>query len=158
MKFIYLLFIICCLGLPSHAAPVSSNDLVEDALHYDGARIEYIGEVVGDLMVRGEHVWLNVNDGNRAIGVWAKKSLVKNIKHTGGYRYLGDKIKVVGIFNRACPEHGGDLDIHAQKLSVIQEGHKIEHPINPSKGILAVIFFIAVLALIFYPILLKPRP
>jgi aspartyl/asparaginyl-tRNA synthetase len=153
---ILLFTFVCYLSLPSQATVVSGNQLVEDALHYDGARIEYVGEVVGDMMARGEYVWLNVNDGTRAIGIWAEKKLVKNIKKTGSYNYIGDKVKVVGDFHRACPEHGGDLDIHAEKLSVIEEGHKVEHPLNPAKIVVAIILLLAVLALIFIPRVLKP--
>jgi len=146
----------CYLSLPSQAVVVSANQLVEDALHYDGASIEYVGEVVGDIMARGEYVWLNVNDGSRAIGIWAEKKLVKNIEKTGSYNYIGDKVKVVGDFHRACPEHGGDLDIHAETISVIEEGHKIEHALNPTKIVVAIILLLAVLALIFLPRILKP--
>lgn len=139
------------------ALTVNGNELVKNAHLYDGKIIEYQGEVIGDIMVRGRHVWLNVNDGTCAIGIWAEKSLVQNIKHTGDYNYIGDTIKVRGIFHRACPEHGGDLDIHAHEISIIEEGYKVEHPINPIKVVVAVILFMAVLMVIFYPKFLKRR-
>ncbi|MEE8638503.1 MAG: DNA-binding protein [Candidatus Margulisiibacteriota bacterium] len=142
---------ICYLSFPAQARVVSGNDLVEDAQFYDGARIEYVGEVIGDLMARGEYVWLNVNDGSRAIGIWAPKKLVGNIKTKGDYNHIGDKIKVVGVFHRACPEHGGDLDIHAEKIFVLEEGSKIEHPINPAKAVLTFLLLLVVLGVVFLP-------
>lgn len=137
------------------ALAANSLDLVEDAQFYDGAKIEYEGEVIGDIMVRGDFVWINVNDGNRAIGVWAKQDLAKKIKIKGDYNYVGDKIKVKGTFNRACTQHGGDLDIHAEKISVIEKGHKIEHPLDPKKVIVTVVLLLIVIAVIFVPRILK---
>lgn len=155
----YLNFAFCilifALVFPAQARVVSGNDLVEDAQFYDGARIEYVGEVIGDLMARGEHVWLNVNDGSRAIGVWANQKLTQDIKTKGDYNHIGDKIMVVGVFHRACPEHGGDLDIHAEKITVIEKGSKIEHPINPVKAVLTFLLLVLVLGVVFLPKILK---
>ncbi len=139
------------------AESISGNDLVENAKLYDGKTIEFQGEVIGDIMARGKHAWLNVNDGSRAIGIWTSKELTQKIKHIGGYRYLGDKIKVIGVFNRACSQHGGDLDIHATEISILERGEKIEHPVNPVKAALALILFVAALAAVFYPMILKAR-
>jgi len=137
------------------AFAVNSLDLVEDAQFYDGARIEYEGEVVGDIMIRGDFAWINVHDGNRAIGIWARKELVKGIKIIGGYNHIGDKISVKGTFNRACLQHGGDLDIHAEILFVIEKGHKVEHPVDPKKAIVTVVLLLMVIAVIFLPRILS---
>jgi len=145
-----------CLSVPALA--VTGNDLVEDARFYDGARIEFTGEVIGDIMAREDFVWLNVNDGSRAIGVWAKKDLVKNIKTAGDYNNVGDRIKVNGIFNRACREHGGDLDIHAESIYLLEKGHPIEHPIGLSKIILTVVLFLILLGVILLPRFHKVSP
>ncbi len=139
--------------LPAFA--VTGNDLVEDARFYDGARIEFVGEVVGDIMAREDFVWLNVNDGTRAIGVWAKKDMVKDIKIAGDYNNAGDRIKVNGIFNRACREHGGDLDIHAESIYLIEKGHPIEHPIGFKKIIVTVVLFLLLVGAILLPRLRK---
>ncbi|PIQ89176.1 MAG: hypothetical protein COV72_04320 [Candidatus Omnitrophica bacterium CG11_big_fil_rev_8_21_14_0_20_42_13] len=34
----------------------------------------------------------------------------------------GDYILLSGKFNRSCPMHGGDLDIHAKKIISIEQG------------------------------------
>ncbi len=137
---------------------VESHELVDNAHLYDGKKVEYQGEVVGDIMRRGEFAWLNVNDGGRAIGVWAKGEQVEIIKKAGCYNYIGDKIKVIGTFHRSCPEHGGDLDIHAQEITLLKEGYPIEHTIYPAKIVVAMILLLALLAVIILPKILKVRP
>ncbi|MFC1511306.1 DNA-binding protein [Candidatus Margulisiibacteriota bacterium] len=147
LKILCLLFVIW--SLPAWA--VTGNELVEKAKAYDGKAIEYAGEVVGDVMARENHAWLNVNDGTRAIGIWAKKDSIKDLKIPGDYNYIGDKILVKGIFHRACPQHGGDLDIHAQEIVLIEPGHKVEHPINQVKIYLSILLLIAIIGVIFWP-------
>jgi hypothetical protein len=109
---------------------VKSDDLINNAREYDKKEVVYSGEVVGDIMQRGEYAWINVYDGSNSIGIWITYDEAKKIKHTGSYRYKGDIVEVTGIFNRACPEHGGDFDIHAKSMIVKKEGSKVEREIN----------------------------
>jgi len=105
-----------------YAQPIQATELIENAKEYDGKIVVYEGEVIGDIMVRGEYCWINLNDGEAAIGVWIKKDMAKEIEYKGSYRFRGDWIRVKGIFNRSCLEHGGDLDIHAISLEKIEKG------------------------------------
>lgn len=145
MRFLLLILITGLLISTCFAA--GGNELVESARIYDGKIVEFRGEVIGDIMKRGNHVWLNVNDGKRAIGIWATKDQVKNIIYPGDYNHIGDTIKIVGTFNRACSQHGGDLDIHAQQISLLKEGHKVEHPVDPWKITFSIILLIATVAI-----------
>ncbi|MFA5410737.1 MAG: DNA-binding protein [Candidatus Omnitrophota bacterium] len=115
------------------AQAISSSELINDAEFYDGKIVVYAGEVIGDVMVRGESAWLNISDGENAIGVWLNKNLVKDILYTGSYKSRGDWLEVTGFFQRACPEHGGDLDIHAQALRQISPGRATSERLNPGK-------------------------
>lgn len=151
-----LLLVVC--SIPATAKTISSNELIEKAQLYDGKTIEFQGEVIGDIMARGNYAWLNVNDGTQAIGVWAEKGQVQKIKRSGDYKYIGDEIKIIGVFHRACPDHGGDLDIHAREIHIAEAGHKTDHPINSTKALIAAILFIAILALILIPRLFKSAP
>ncbi|MDP3143070.1 MAG: DNA-binding protein [Candidatus Omnitrophota bacterium] len=123
----------CCLLLatyvfakpPSPAeTPVSSLDLIEHAKDYDGKIVYFQGEVVGEVMRRGDFAWINVHDGSNALGIWAKSPLFAAITFTGTYKSTGDIIGAKGIFHRACLEHGGDLDIHADSLIIIKQGQE----------------------------------
>nr|MBU1328288.1 DNA-binding protein [Candidatus Omnitrophota bacterium] len=112
------------------AAPISSEELIQNAREYDGKTVVYKGEVIGDIMVRGGFIWVNVNDGVNAIGIWSKKDLAKDIIYTGGYKSRGDIVEIKGIFHRACLEHGGDLDIHIEELSKIDSGMVIREKVD----------------------------
>lgn len=122
------------------ALAVGSVDLIEKGAQFDGKAIDYEGEVIREVMIRGDHAWLNVNDGANALGVWVERRMIQSLRHYGSYRTKGDWIKITGIFHRSCPEHGGDMDIHAVSVEVLKEGRPVAHPIRLERLILAFIF------------------
>lgn len=130
---------------------ISSIQLINKAKDYDGKEVIYEGEAIGDIMRRGrEYAWVNVNDGDNAIGVWSPWDSVKEITKLGSYKYKGDLLKIIGRFNRACLQHGGDLDIHAQKIEILQKGRRIVEHLNLQKVRLAVVSGILLLVLMIF--------
>ncbi|MDD5116833.1 MAG: DNA-binding protein [Candidatus Omnitrophica bacterium] len=121
------------------AKSISSAELINNAKGYDGKTVSYEGEAIGDIMKRGEYAWINVNDGINAIGIWINVSLLRDINYIGSYKSSGDKIEVKGIFHRACLEHGGDLDIHAESVRKIESGRMIDRKTDPAKRNLSLI-------------------
>ncbi len=119
-------------------AQVTSTDLVEKTREIEGREIVFTGEVVGEAMRRGDHVWINVNDGASAIGVWAKRETVSSIGSFGSYRHRGDRVAVRGVFARSCPQHGGDMDIHAATVSLVEAGMPITHRVDVRRVIIGV--------------------
>lgn len=140
-----------------YAQTISSRELIEQAKEYDGKTVTYQGEVIGEIMVRGDYAWVNVNDGQNAIGIWAKKDLIKGIVYKGDYKHMGDKIEIMGIFNRACPQHGGDLDIHAQRIVKLVEGKEIKFILDEGKKKLAIYLGVGLLCLLILRILKQRR-
>jgi aspartyl/asparaginyl-tRNA synthetase len=136
--------------IPCYAQAVSSAELIVNAKQYDGKTVTYQGEAVGDIMRRGDYAWVNLNDGNAAIGVLVKKTDLADITYLGSYRAKGDVVEVVGIFNRSCPEHGGDLDIHAQEIKKIIPGKSYFRQLNMKK--LYIGLLLTLTALLLYPI------
>jgi hypothetical protein len=130
------------------AQSISSTELINNAKFYDGKIVVYAGEVIGDVMVRGEYAWININDGENALGIWVNKNLAKDIIYAGSYKSKGDWVEVTGVFQRACPQHGGDLDIHAQATRKINSGRGISERLNPAKKNLALIL-LGVLSLVW---------
>jgi hypothetical protein len=129
---------------------ISSNDLIDNAKGYDNREVVYTGEAVGDIMARADHAWVNVNDGNNTIGVWAKISETSGIVTLGDYTKKGTTVMVTGEFHRACPEHGGDMDIHASNIGVLKDGYEIRHETNTVKMTAAFILFAgALICLVF---------
>ena len=111
---------------------VTSNDLINKAGDYDGKEIIY----TGDVLSRGEYSWINVFDGSNAIGVWVQRDDISAVAVLGSYTMHGDTVRITGIFNRACPEHGGDMDIHAASIEIVQVGYAVSHKVAVWKFIL----------------------
>jgi hypothetical protein len=101
-------------------------------------------------MVRGDFVWVNLNDGENAIGIWLDKELAKEVKFAGSYQTKGDQLGIAGVFHRVCIQHGGDMDIHAQEIRKINPGKLVKEELDKGKRNLAFILLgILCLALIF---------
>jgi hypothetical protein len=131
------------------AETLASKELINNAKAYDGKVVAYRGEAVGATMVRGDHAWINLNDGVNALGIWVTKEIAAGVT-AGTYRARGDALEITGIFHRACPEHGGDLDIHAESATIVEKGSPILHPVNNTTIKLSALFFIALLLFIFW--------
>lgn len=143
-----VLFLMVFTATTANALEVSSRRLIEHAKFYDGKTVTYGGEAVTAVMKRAEFGWVNINDGDNAIGVWCNASLLDPVKFLGNYKAKGDTLEIVGVFNRACQEHGGDLDIHADTVLVKKEGHAIHEIINIKKIRLVLILFFATIAIV----------
>ena len=147
---IVMVFIACCLqAAPAGAVTFTSRELIENAKLLDGRTVTYRGEAVTAIMDRGDHSWVNVYDGSNAIGVWCEKTLLKKVRFLGDYKNTGDMVRVEGIFNRACAEHGGELDIHAVSVTVLEKGYPVEELVDTRKLNLAIILFLLTLVMVF---------
>jgi len=136
---IILFFVVLVYPRESFAQGLSSNELLKNTKQYDGKLITYSGEVIGDVMLRkaskasAPNAWVNINDGENALGVWMDASFAKIINYAGSYKTRGDHLEVTGIFHRACLEHGGDLDIHAQAVRKLTNGSMVQEAANSGK-------------------------
>jgi len=135
----------------SPAESMSSNELIENAKALDGKTVVYKGELVTAVLRRGAHSWINMNDGNNAIGVWCASAALKDVKFMGDYKNRGDILEVEGRFNRACQVHKGELDIHAYSLKILKQGHQFKERLNTRKLALStVLFFITILVVVLF--------
>ncbi|MFC1496488.1 DNA-binding protein [Candidatus Margulisiibacteriota bacterium] len=145
-SFVVYSLIVCSLVIPAFAG-VSSFELINNPAPYNNKTIIYEGEAIGDIM----DGWINVNDGNAAIGVFATdRSQLEKIKFLGNYKNKGDRLRIEGIFNQACARHGGDLDIHTNKIEIIRVGQKIDR--KPDLTKLLSIMILAITMMILYMI------
>ena len=130
-----LFFLLClplCLPLTAQAADktVGTAELIDRAAAYDGQTISFEGEAVGDLLPRGDSVWVNVSDGsNSALGVFVPAAEAQKIHTLGRYGVTGDRLRITGVFHRACAAHGGDMDLHAVTLEVLPPGRAALPPL-----------------------------
>jgi hypothetical protein len=147
---IVIFLIITFMPLVSCAQGITSEELINNAVVYDGKEVVYEGEVVGDIMYRQDYAWANLNDGRNAIGIWLNKNLAAAIVYKGNYKVHGDWLQIKGVFHRACSEHGGDLDIHAQVVRKTSAGRPIKERLNTAKlNFVLVLLGVLCLALIF---------
>jgi len=134
----------------------SSKVIIDSSEQLNGQEIKYQGEAIGDILYRNnkENGWVNINDGTNAIGVWMNKEQLEKINTLGKYQTKGDIVLVTGKINSACEEHGGDLDIHATEIEIVENGYTQIEPINqdmytiyrlltiPTVLLLMIVFFI----------------
>ena len=124
--------LLALLGSAGWSDPVSSRQLIGHSRQFDGRPVEFRGELIGEPMRRGDHLWLNVSDGDSAIGVWVLRSAVPAVRYFGVYSVRGDTVLVRGLFHRSCPEHGGDMDIHAEAITIVAPGETVSHLLKPA--------------------------
>ena len=145
-RVILLAMLLCMQPISGVAETVDSNTLIEQATAMNGQRILYTGEVIGDILPVGDYEWLNISDGSNAIGVWLPRSLGENVQIAGRYNTQGDIVQIEGLYHRACPEHGGDLDIHADKVTLLKRGEAVVHAVSPWKLWLGGVLFLLAMA------------
>lgn len=127
----------------------TGKELVENSVRFDGATVTLRGEVIGVLM-RGDSAWVNVLDNGVPIGVWCRADDAENVSFVGDYTHIGDTVEVVGTFHFACPEHGGDLDIHAENFTVLRIGTVVERTPNLLAVLLSAVLVAVAIFTVFW--------
>lgn len=140
--------ILAVILLAPAAGAMSGTELVEHGAEYDGRSVVYRGEAIGEVMRRGRNAVVNLSDGTYALGVWAPVGAAAAIRRVGRYSVVGDVVEVRGTFHRACAEHGGDLDIHAETLTVVTGGKVTREPLHRGEALLAAILWPIALGLV----------
>lgn len=123
------------------------SELIENGESIDNSKITLKGEAIGEAMNRGNYSWVNISDGSTAMGIWIESEQAQTIKNYGKYAHKGDSVKISGTFNRACKEHGGDMDVHAISVEIIESGGAVAIPISNSKKVIAIILTLITITL-----------
>jgi hypothetical protein len=147
---VFLTGILCSAPLSAETIPVLDGaSLIEQAKVLNGQVVIFQGEVIGDIMPRQDHYWINVLCNGTAIGIWITAEQRKAISLAGQYDVQGDLVRITGQFNQACPEHGGDLDIHANSVEISSQGTSIPQKLNLTRLIIAAGLFVMAVASLF---------
>lgn len=137
---IIMLNLLFCLSPSVLAADATElNQLVENPETMDGRVVTVLGEAIGEAMERGDYAWININDGTNAMGIWMTLDQAQSVKVFGDYKHAGDQVEIIGVFNRACTEHGGEMDIHCQQLEIVRPGFDTPEDISIRKVVLALV-------------------
>ncbi|MBE3520381.1 MAG: hypothetical protein IMW97_08870 [Firmicutes bacterium] len=128
-----------CAGVeqPDRPLPVRIGDLISKTYEFDGRLISFEGEVIGDVMFRGDSAWVNVLDSSGAIGVVVTRDMASQVENTGAYAVKGDIVRVTGVFHRACSVHAGEIDVHAESFQIVRRGGPVRHAIAPGRIVMA---------------------
>lgn len=147
----------CLNGNVLAADVIDLNRLVENAELMDGQTVTVSGEAIGEAMERGDHAWVNINDGTNAMGIWIPLDDIQSIKVFGDYKHLGDQLQVTGVFNRACDQHGGDVDVHSDSIAVVAAGYATVESVPALKIIIGLVLvcLASVLGLIYLKVIKK---
>ena len=148
-KFIIIFLLLFLWGFGAENV-VNIKSLFEESEKYDGKKVIFIGEAIGDLIKSGENYWVNIKQGDSVIGVFLEKKDAEKIKYLGRYRVRGDILKIEGIYHANCPVHYGERDVHAIKVEVIDRGEILKSEIELKKVILSFILAITTLLFIYY--------
>lgn len=156
-KISLFLFLIIFFWISRANAFISVTDLIEKAKENDLKEVAVKGEVIGDIFYKSDFVWINVSDGINAIGVWMPEKLIEGLSHPGDYNYKGDFIQITGRFNRACPEHMGETDIHLEDLYVLKRGERVLHPVDNKKLKTTLVIFLLTVILLGIELFLRKK-
>ncbi len=97
----------------------------------DGRRVTIQGEAIGeDLRAGPDYRWVNLLGESVAVGVYMHEMDAGLIDSYGSYKSTGDIVRVTGTLNFACDEHGGDLDVHAEIVEVVEEGQPVSRDLD----------------------------
>jgi hypothetical protein len=136
---------------------VTSNDLYDCPLAFDGRAVSYTGEVVGAVLRRRGHAWVHLNDdvyagvrgplpahrdyqgGNGGVGVRIPSTLAADIERVGGPAGRGDLLRIEGVFHRVHPGSREAAVIVATSGSVAAPGQPFVDPILPDRAVAALL-------------------
>ncbi len=151
--FIVTFIIIISFFIAYECHAISAEELIENASVYDGKEVAFEGEVIGEVMERGDISWLNISDGKAALGVFMDTSILCDIAFAGDYNHNGDIVEVTGVFYKSCPTQGGELAINATEIRKVKNGHKIIRRVDEKKmkaifPLSVILFFVIILAVV----------
>lgn len=147
MRRLAIMTLLAVMTLPAFAfaadARATGPSLASAESGLSGQVVRLEGEVISERLYGGQgHVWVNVLSEGTAIGVWMPEELASDLDVLGTWRYTGDRVQVTGTFNEACDQHGGDLDIHAASVVLLEHGSERDQPVSLWKLAVAAIAFI----------------
>lgn len=137
---------------------VSSTDLYDCPTTWDGRAVRFTGEVVGAVLRRGDHAWLQLNDdvyaggtgplpfhreyrgGNSGVGVLVPVESIDAVRHVGGPAVRGDRVEVAGVFGRVDPQTREVGIVRADSLKIVAVGGALPRAVEPTRVLVAALF------------------
>lgn len=135
---------------------VSSAQVNECPDAFDGVRVTFVGEVVGDVLRRQGGAWTLLNDDdyalehgpmpahrqlaghNSGLSVWLPDSTVETAT-PGGPGRRGDVLEVRGTVLRADSTDGGGLTLRAEDVDVLTESRALRARFHVPQALAALV-------------------
>lgn len=145
---------------------VTSTELYDCPTTWDGRRVRYVGEVVGAVLGRRDHAWVQLNDdvyadgigplpthrdfrgGNAGVGARLELADAAAIEVVGGPSDRGDLVEVIGTFRRVDPESGEVAVVLVESLTLLRRGEPLEQPSHPARPAAASLAALACLVVV----------
>ena len=141
---------------PAEGERVTSSLVVACPAAFDGRRVTYSGELIGEFLQRDGGAWVLVNDDdyalmlgpltrhreyrgtNSGLSVWLPDHLTGRITGFGRPNQRGDLVRIEGRIVRTDPHDGGGLTLRASDLEVLGSAQTFEEPLLVPQALLAV--------------------
>jgi hypothetical protein len=136
---------------------VSSAQVYACPAAYDGLRVTYAGEPVGELLSRRDGAWAQVNDDdyalevgpisghrelrgfNSGLSVWLPDGLHEQVGDVGRPGRRGDVLLLTGVLYRADPDDGGGITLRADRLEVLAPAIEVAAPLHRTQAVVAAV-------------------
>jgi hypothetical protein len=133
---------------PDGVARLTSAQVYACPEAYDGRRIRYVGELVGDLLPRPDGSWVQVNDDdyalevgplpghrdlrgtNSGLAVWLPDELGHVATGLGRPDQRGEVVTLEGTLLRTDPDDGDGLTLRADRIEVLAPAVAVEEPLD----------------------------
>lgn len=143
---------------------VSSSQVFACPMAFDGLRVSFAGEVVGELLERDGGAWAQINDDpyaldhgpivahsqregfNSGLAVWLPDELHERISGVGRPQQRGDVVLLQGVLQRADEEDGGGTTLRADRMEVLAEATRLRDPLHVTQAIVAGVLSLAAAA------------
>lgn len=145
-------------------ARVSSTQIHGCPAAFDGLRVSYVGEVIGEVLAREGGAWAQVNDDtyalitgpmvghrersgfNTGLSVWLDGDLGDRIEAPGRPALRGDIVLLTGTLLRADPDDGGGITLRATTLETLAPPLALEPALHVPQLIVAIVLGVLALA------------
>jgi hypothetical protein len=134
---------------------VSSSQVYACPAAFDGLRVTFVGEVIGELLPRSGGAWVQVNDDdyalqvgpigahveqrgfNTGLSVWLPDGLHERIEGVGRHERRGDVLLLEGALFRADPADGGGTTLRADRMEILARTVEVPEPLHRTQALVA---------------------